>query len=250
MKRLIYFVTLLGLVAATGAYAQVNTINSAVVTTRVYNDVPGATLSSFNSYPSLILFGEQNVSAATGFANRDVWHFSNNHGATAYLFQNNSYFQATMSLTLNGDPTSTLRKEAGFVFNNPLNDGGEFILDTDAHEVVAFGGFLPFYAFPSTFNSGDTVLMGITYENVNGVNSIRYSANGVDSPWLAMSNAELGVINNTTIGGYFQIQQDPNVPSNSGSATFQNISISAVPEPSVAALLGLGTLALLYRRRR
>ena len=250
MKRLIYFVTLLGLVAATGAYAQVSTINSANVTTRVYNDVPGATLTSFNSYPSLIVFGEQNVSAATGFANRDVWHFSNDHGATAYLFQNNSYFQATMSLTLNGDPTSTLRKEAGFVFNNPLNDGGEFILNTDAHEIVAFGGFLPFYAFPSTFNSGGTVEMGIAYDNVNGVNSIRYSANGVNSPWLALNNTELGIINNTTIGGYFQIVQDPNVPSNSGSATFQNITISTVPEPSVAALLGLGMLALLYRRRR
>ena len=247
MKRLIYFVTLLGLVAATGAYAQIGTINSTIAT-HLWNDVPSATVTTFNSYPSLILFGEQNVSG-TGYANRDVWHFSNDHGATAYLFQNNSYFQATMSLTLNGDPTSTLRKEAGFVFNNPLNDGGEFILDTDAHEVVAFGGFLPFYAFPSTFHSGDTVLMGITYENVNGVNSIRYSANGVDSPWLAMSNSELGVINNTTIGGYFQIQQDPNVPGNSGSATFQNISISEVPDPATSALLGLGMLALLYRRR-
>jgi hypothetical protein len=60
----------------------------------------------------------------------------------------------------------------------------------------------------------------------------------------------LGIINNTTIGGYFQIQQDPNVPSNSGSALFQNISISAIPEPATTALLGLGMLALMYRRRR
>jgi hypothetical protein len=247
VKLCICYATLIGL--ANGAYAQINTINSVIVTPRVYNDVPGATLSTFNNYPSFILFAEQNVSAATGYANRDVWHFSNDGGATAYAFQNNSYFQASMSLTLTGDPTSTLRKEAGFVFNNPLNDGGEFILDTDAHEIVAFGGFLPFYAFPSTFHSGNTVTMGITYENVGGVNSIMYSANGVNSPWLPLSNTELGVINNTTIGGYFQIQQDPNVPSNSGSALFQNISISAIPEPATTALLGLGMLALLYRRR-
>jgi len=248
MKRLTSLTTFVGLLVASGAYAQVSTINSAAVTPRALNDVPTAPLTTVIDYPSRISFAEQNVSG-TGFANRDVWHFSNNGGSAAYPFQIYDYFQATMSVTLTGDPTSTLRKEAGFVFNNPLNDGGEFILDTDAHEVVAFGGFLPFYAFPSTFNSGGTVVMGITYENVNGVNSIMYTANGVNSPWLPLSNTEHGVINDTTIGGYFQIVQDPNVPGNSGSAVFQNITIGTVPEPSTAALLGLGLLALLFRRR-
>ena len=238
------------LAAAAGAYAQVGTINSAIISPRVYNDVPGATLTTVNNYSSLISFTEQNVSAPSGYANRDVWHFSNDGGATAYQFQNNDYFSISMDVTLTGDPTSTLRKEAGFVFNNPANDGGEFILDTDAHEIVAFGGFLPFYAFAPTFNSGNTVLMGITYANVGGVNSIMYSANGVNSPWLPFSNLELGVIDGTTIGGYFQIQQDPNVPSNSGSALFGNIAISSVPEPATFVLLGLGALPLVLRRRR
>jgi hypothetical protein len=248
MKRLTSLTTFVGLLVASGAYAQVSTINSANVIPRAYNDVPGATLTAVTNYPSTISFAEQNVSG-TGFANRDVWHFSNNGGASGYSFQIYDYFQATMSVTLTGDPTSTLRKEAGFVFNNPLNDGGQFILNTDAHEIVAFGGFLPFYAFPSTFNSGSTVVMGITYENVNGVNSIMYSANGVNSPWLPLSNTEHGVINDTTIGGYLQIVQDPIVPGNSGSAVFQNITIGTVPEPSTAALLGLGLLAMLARRR-
>jgi hypothetical protein len=243
--------TLIGLclAAASEAYAQVGSINSDIVSTRVYNDVPGATLTTVNNYPALVSFTEQNVSAPTGYANRDVWHFSSDSGGTAYQFQNSDYFSMSMNLTLTGDPTSTLRKEAGFVFNNPANDGGEFILDTDAHEIVAFGGFLPFYAFPSTFNSGNTVTMGIAYENVGGVNSIMYSANGVDSPWLAFSNTELGVINGTSIGGYFQIQQDPNVPSNSGSAVFGGISVSSIPEPSAFALLGLGIVSFLFRRR-
>ena len=248
MKHLTCYAAFVGLLAANGAYADVTTINSAIMTPRFYNDVPSATLTSFNNYPSFILFAEQNVSAATGWANRDVWHFSSDGGATPYLFQNSEPFYLSMSVTLTGDPTSTLRKEAGFVFNNPLNDGGQFILNTDAHEIVAFGGFLPFYAFPSTFNSGNTVTMSITCETVGGVNSIMYSANGVNSPWLPFSNSELGVINGTTIGGYFQIQQDPNVPSNSGSALFQNMTV--VPEPSAFALMGLGTLALVFRRRR
>ena len=79
-------------------------------------------------------------------------------------------------VTLTGDPISP-RKEAGFVFNNPLNDGGEFIVNTDGHEFVAFGGFLPFYAFPRNFNSGDTVTMGLTvFKDSNGKNAIIYSA--------------------------------------------------------------------------
>ena len=218
-----------GVALATGGYAQVSTINSAVVNPRFYNDVPSATLTVVTNYPSLISFNEQNVSSASGFANRDVWHFSSDHGVTAYQFQSNDYFQVSMTLTLVGDP-STPRKEAGFVFNNPANDGGEFILDTDAHEVVAFGGFLPFYAFPRFFNSGDSVTLGITYfRDQNGKNAIIYSANGTNSPPLELSNTEQGVINNTTIGGYFQIQKDSTNPTNSGSATFQNISITRAP---------------------
>jgi hypothetical protein len=219
-----------------GAYAQVSKVNSAVVSPRVYNDVSTAVLKVVTNYPALISFAETNVSATNGFANRDVWHFSADGGSTAFQFQSNDYFTVSMKLTLNGYP-ATPRKEAGFVFNNPANDGGEFILDTDAHEVVAFGGFLPFYAFPKFFNSGDTVTMGITYfRDANGKNAIIYSANGTNSPALELSNTEQGVINNTTIGGYFQIQVDKANPTNSGSASYANITISPAAEVGVAAI--------------
>src|SRR5206468_4855471 len=101
-----------------------------------------------------------NVTQPTGFANRDLWHFSAN-SVSPYLFGNTDEFTIEMTITLTGNPISP-RKEAGIVFNNPLNDGGEFIVNTDGHEVVAFGGFLPFYAFPRAFNSGDTVTLGLT----------------------------------------------------------------------------------------
>ena len=226
----------LGLGVITTVYGQVSSINSVVVSPRVYNDVSNAVLTVVTNYPSLISFSEQNVSATNGFANRDEWHFSNDRGATAFKFQSNDYFQVSMKVTLAGNP-ATPRKEAGFVFNNPANDGGEFILDTDAHEVVAFGGFLPFYAFPKFFNSGDTVTMGITYfRDSNGKNAIIYSANGTNSPPLEFSNTEQGVINNTTIGGYFQIQKDATNPSNSGSASFANITIGPAAQVGVAAI--------------
>jgi hypothetical protein len=204
MKRLILSTVTIGLASAFGAYAQVNSgsavfqnisitgdpaINSGIMHPRVYNDYPGATLTTVNNYPSLVSFSESNVVAPTGFANRDDWRFSSDGGVTDHLFQNNEYWS------------------------------------------VAFGGPLPFYSFGNTFNSGDTVLMGMTYENIGGTNGIVYSANGVNSPFLPMSNLEQGVINDSTLGGYVQI-------------------VGVVPEPSVFALLVLGILPLLLRRRR
>ena len=219
------YTALIAISAANGALAQISTINSAVYTPRQYNDIPAATLTVVSNYPALISFEEQNVSKPTGYANRDSWHFSKTSGASAFAFSNTVAFTVTMTVTLAGDPT-TPRKEAGFVFNNPLNDGGEFILDTDAHEVVAFGGFLPFYAFPKTFQSGDTVTMGMTYfKDANGKWAIIYEANCLRSPPLEFSNLELGVINNTTIGGYMQIVNAPTIATNTGIAVFQDIKI-------------------------
>jgi hypothetical protein len=73
----------------------------------------------------------------------------------------------------------------------------------------------------------------------------------VKSPILALSNLEQGIIDGSTLGGYFQIVNNPADPSNSGMALFRNMSIVAVPEPSMFALLSLGVLPLgLILRRR
>ena len=245
MNRLTCFATLVGLVAVNGAYAQTNSgsavfqnisitgdpaINSDIIHNRVFNGYPSATLTTVNNYPSLVSFSESNVvGPIPPNANRDDWRFSSDGGLTDHLFQNNEYWSISASVTLTGTPI-TPRKEAGLRLDSNIGGDGLFILDTDAHEIVAFGGALPFYSFGNTFNSGDTVLMGMTYENVGGVNGIVYSANGVNSPFLPMTNTELGVIDGSTLGGYFQI--------------------AGVPEPSVFALLGLGALALVSRRRR
>jgi hypothetical protein len=242
--------TLIGLclAAASGAYAQVNSgsavfqnititgdpsINSDIIHNRVYNDFPGATLTTVNNYPSLVSFSESNV-VGSGYANRDDWRFSSDGGATDHLFQNNEYWSVSLSLTLTGNPIAP-RKEAGIRLDSGIGGDGLFIVNTDSHEVVAFGGALPFYNFapnpPWPYNSGTTITLGMTYENVAGVNGIVYSADGVFSPFLPMSNSEQGVINDSTLGGYFQIQ-------------------GVVPEPSTFALLGLGAFTLLWRRRR
>ncbi len=237
----------LSLITAGSLFAQVSTINSVVYSPREFNDIPGATVTVVSNYPSLISISEQNVVASSGFANRDNWRFSAD-GTTAYKFGNNDFFAATMTITLTGNPISP-RKEAGFMLNT-IGGDGQFIVNTDAHEVVAFGGPLPFFAFPSTFNSGDTITLGMTYFlDGNGKRAVIYSANGAVSPALEFSNLEQGIIDNSTLGGYFQIVRIAPEATNDGSATFANIGIVTVPEPSTCALLGLGFLAMLWRRR-
>jgi hypothetical protein len=220
--------TLIGLTAATGAYAQISTINSANYHPREFNDIPGSSLTVVSNYPSLISFDDQNVSAATGFANRHVWRFSSDSGATPFRFSNDTFFSVFMDVTLTGDPISP-RKEAGFLLST-IGGDGQFIVNTDGHEVVAFGGPFPFYAFPRTFNSGDTVRMGMTYflDSTSGKRMIIYYANCLQSPPLEFSNLEQGIIDNSTLGGYFQIVNSPTVATNSGEAAFQNISIGGV----------------------
>ena len=226
LHRCVSFSILLGLAAANGAYAQISTINSANYHPREYNDVPGSTLTVVSNFPSLVSFDDQNVSAPGGFANRHVWRFSDDSGASAYPFSNDDFFSVFMTVTLTGDPISP-RKEAGFLLDT-IGGQGQFIINTDGHEVVAFGGPFPFYAFPRTFNSGDTITLGMTYFlNSNGKRAIIYSANCLQSPPLEFSNLEQGIIDNSTLGGYFQIVNAPSVPSNSGTAVYQNINIGA-----------------------
>jgi hypothetical protein len=242
---------------ANGAYAQVSTINSAIVEPRVFNDISGATLTTVSSYPGTISFNEAGVSQSNGFANRDVWQFSNNGGTSAYQFQNGNYFQASFNLKLTGTPI-TPRKEAGFLFST-VNDGDiQFIVNTDGHEVVQFGG-ISFYSFSGAnivhYNSGDTINLGMRYfMDGNGDNALQFFANGNASPVFdftsGVGSGALDIGNGSTLGGYFQIVNDPANPSNGGSAIFGNITIA--PEPSTLTFLGVGivTLAGVVSRRR
>jgi hypothetical protein len=277
MKRLLQSTVIIGLAAASAAYAQVSSINSAVVVPRVFNDIPAATFTPVNSYPGSISLAEANVSKVGGFANRDVWYFSNNGGASAYQFQNNDYFHASFGLTLTGSGTSGIDLEAGWLFSNSSGGfGGDLqSLVTAAGVVVQFGGpsYYPFSpaagGYPPAAGSsppggvpnyalGQTYTMGLNYviDPNTGMNAFQYSVNGVsalsapgDTYFDLGAGVGAGSIGGNPLGGYFQIQNDPNNPNNHGTAVFSNIIITAIPEPSTLVLFGLGGLALLLRRR-
>jgi hypothetical protein len=219
------YLTVLGFAAATASFAQISSINSATYHPREFNDVTNSLLTVVSNYPTLIAFNDQNVSAPSGFANRHVWRFSSDGGATAHRFTNDEFFTVSMTVTLTATPESP-RKEAGFLLDT-IGGQGQFIVNSDAHEVVAFGGPLPFYAFPATYHSGDTITLAMTYfRNTNGNRAIIYYANGVASPIKEFTNLEQGIIDNSTLGGYLQIVNAPNIPTNSAMATFANIHIT------------------------
>lgn len=263
------------LAVGSGAWAQVSSINSAFIDPRVFNDIPGATFSANNSYPSSVTLSESGVSSTTGFANRDIWYFSNNGGSSAYNWNANDYFSASFDLTLTGNDPNGKDLEAGFIFSNPSGGfGGDCQVIVTAGGVVAqFGGpsYYPFSpaasGYPgkggSTLNYalGQTYHMNFIYtiDPNTGQRAFEYSVNGQQAEGTA-GNPYFDLTGNPGsssgqpdwLGGYLQVQTDPNNPNESGTAVFGNISITpiTVPEPSVLTLLSLGIPLMVRRLRR
>ncbi len=263
------------LTVAGGAYAQVGSINSAIIVPRVFNDDSTATFTPNNSYPGSITFNESSVdqNAPGTFANRDVWRFSNNGGVSAYQFQNGDYFNASMTVTLTGNNPNLKDLEAGWLFSNPGGTWGgdlQSILIGNNGAVVQFGGpsYYPFSpaagGYPGAGGSvpnytlGATYTMGLNYvvDPNTGFNAFQYSVNGqfaASSPGNIYFDLGAGVSIGSPgdfLGGYLQVGIDTTNPNHFGQAVFGGISITSVPEPSMLALLGLGLLPLARLRRR
>ena len=241
--------------------------------------MPGATPSSYNSYPGNVTLNESGVSRTnSGGLNRDVWYFSNNGGVSAYQFQNNNYFNASFNITLagNGNPAS-VGLEAGWLFSNPSGTfGGDLQTVVTGAGVVFQGGGPSYYPFSPAaggyppaagssppggvpnYTEGQTYAMGLNYilDPNTGRNAFQYSVNGVfalSAPGNRYFDLGAGAgptgSPGSTLGGYFQIGNDPSHPNNNGTATFSAITITPIPEPSSWVLLSAGILPLLLRRR-
>ncbi|HEY3244971.1 MAG TPA: PEP-CTERM sorting domain-containing protein [Phycisphaerae bacterium] len=246
---------------ATNALAQLP--NGAAIFPREFNDDSDSILTIVNNYPALISFEDRMLDGdgmGGEFANRHVWRFSQDGGMTAMTFGPSSSFNTSFDVTITADSTITPRKEAGFLVDNgdcavACAGQGQFIVNSDAHEVVVFGGGFPFFAFPPTYDVGETVRLGLTYFlDVDGMGKVQYSAQFINppgpllmSPILTMDNVEHVLLAGSRVGGYGQFNIQVGNPENGATAIFGNITF--VPEPSSLMLLGFAGLVGLRRRR-
>jgi len=244
---------------STSAMAQVNGLYGA----EILNGADPSTLTITNTYNGVT--GGASVldsqMTATGTDRVDLL-FSENGGASAATFPVNQSFEINADVTLYGGFTSP-RKEAGIRINGTdgsLGNDGLFILDTDAGEIVAFGGNAPFALFGNNgsgvnntngsgapFVNGQTIYMAEVYNATAG--TLTYYAQDLSTGGpLFSSGPNLAY----TPPGPFQLgfytQWSPSNPADSNFAQFTNIS-SVVPEPASLSMLALGSVALFVRRR-
>lgn len=168
MKRIGYSILpalALATLAVTANFAAATTPpNGAVITTRIYNDCPSSTLTTFNGYPALIQIHDANL-GCFGFANRHAWSFSADGGATPEDLKNRDEFSfcATINIDGSGNGEAGLRLSPWW----SLDNDGSFNLKTSDGEIACFGGRLPFYSFTAaygvTYVKGTTVTLRIDY---------------------------------------------------------------------------------------
>ena len=256
------------------ALAQINGIKT---NARVFNDFTTTTLAIVNnnsvnagpvaSSASVDESVYTNDGIGGNFANRHDLTFSSDGGATNHSFSINDSYTVSAIFTLAAGSNAP-RKEAGFIIN-PSCCEAQFIINSDAGEIVAFGG--PFYSFSSgaqpDYVPGTPILLGYTMTAAgdgNGPlqNSIEYFidrtplvAGGIETSGpLPYGNLEGGPPSNYRLSMYSQAQPLLTNPADFIAVDINDIKFSAitrVPEPAscLLSVVGLMGLAVIRRRR-
>jgi len=239
---------------AVATAAQAAFVDGVKINERVFNDFPDSTLNVTNNYPALVEFDESNYGAG-GFANRHDAILSDDEGATAKIFDTVDAFDVKADVTLTAGSDAP-RKEGGLRVNHDGFDG-LFLVNTDAHEIVAFGGPLPFFNFADdglSYTAGDTINMRMIYRP-GAPGTIEYivdqGSGPVSSGQIPIDNLEGGILNGSQVGFYSQATPNADNADDFLDARFENI-MARVPEPSTLLLvvMAIGGMLLPMRPTR
>jgi hypothetical protein len=232
----------------------------------VFSDFSTSTLNIANNYPSDIVIDDRDMTddgMGGNFANRHDVLLSSDGGATAHVFDIEDGFTVKAIFKLETGSVAP-RKEAGIRINSPVTGDALFIINSDAGEIVAFGGGAQFYSFSGgpqpDYVPGTEILLGLTYSGgTSSPRTVQYfidrdpsTPGGIEYSMggpFAWSNLENGPTN-FNVGFYGQV-----APANANdfmTLTITNPMFANVPEPASVALVALGMLGFVgcaWRRR-
>ncbi len=232
-------------VIAAGAALATPLVNGATIETRTFNDCPLSTVTTSNNYPASIEITDEMHPACVGFANLHSFSLSEDGGATAAVFDNNSNFRfaADFVITGAGEGEGGLRISPWY---GQFIDG-RFMINATTGEIACFGGALPFYSFTVNhgikYVKGTTIHLEMTYEahDLTSANpatiqyQVVYGGITYDSPVLPFGQQNpaecnpyglYGMLNDGRVGGYFQPRANTGA---SLTATWSNIEFSCLP---------------------
>jgi hypothetical protein len=247
--------------AASGAMAQINTINSFRNDFRNFNDFPASSLTASSNFAGgSASISEQSFGQGVGgqFANRHRVLFSNTAGASSYALQNSQGFDLSVNVTLNAH--NCRLAESGIYFNTFVGGEPRFIAKAN-DAAFAFDAWLPF-VFAGSYTTGSTTnLRWIYTPGDGGANTVpaqvTFFRDGTNLGTFNAGNFQApdflnGFANGSIMGFYATFS--PNIDANgladptaSASVTFANIHL--VPAPGAAGALALLGLTGLRRRR-
>lgn len=199
----------------------------------VFNDDTDSITNHVKNLPMVILSDTKidGDGSAPEFANRHVW-FVSADGITPLQIPLDVEWTLEYDLTLTGTPITPRKESGGFIrIGMPWGSSeGQFMVNTDMNEVVAFGYPFPFYRFALSYNSGETIRLGVHFfKDTDGRYKVIYMANELRSPALALSDQSIIVQRNwITPGGYLQVNIEAGNPNNGGTAVFNNITWNGV----------------------
>jgi len=269
MKRIGYHIlAALALVAVTSvAQAQTPNPDGVRYELRIYNDCPASTVTTGGSYPSSFYIDDTFL-PCSGFANLHIWQFSEDGGATTAVFHNNSNFHFCADLVISGDDANG--GEAGInIAPWWWRVDGRINVRIPDGEVAAFGGRMPFKNWKAddgvVYVKGTSIHLEMTY--ISGPfgpsaaspgqvqYSVGYGGSTFTTPWYLLDegnpaegavHGNWGILDPSTVGGFFQPRLDPGNLQSNLRATWSNVcyeNLQVVPTKTTS----WGRLKGLYR---